>query len=290
MKRIFTLIAIIGVILGCSNNNENEEYVNILEADKTELSAISGGEITKITVNEGDKVEKGELIAVIDTTKIELELEALKTKVEEVMVGIDLAEEKLKIAEQDMKYLKDKFERIKKLYKAGSATRQKFDDIKNKYDKTLNNINIQRLNIEKMNSSLKNLVVQKKILKNKIEDAKIKSPSGGLVNDLFYKKGEALPAFRPIAEIVEIETLEVNVYLSAAELQSIRIGDGAIITIDNNPKIFNGKIVHIGNKAEFTPKEILTPETRSSLVYSVTIEIQNKDYILKDGMPVKVDL
>ena len=49
-----------------------------------------------------------------------------------------------------------------------------------------------------------------------------------------------------------------------------------------------GKIAWISPRAEFTPKSILTPETRTSLVYAVKIDVPNPDGVLKHGMPVEV--
>ena len=51
-----------------------------------------------------------------------------------------------------------------------------------------------------------------------------------------------------------------------------------------------GKIMWISPQAEFTPKTILTPDTRTSLVYAVKISIANQEGILKHGMPVVITL
>ena len=62
------------------------------------------------------------------------------------------------------------------------------------------------------------------------------------------------------------------------------------MTIDGLSETLQGSIIWISPKAEFTPKTILTPNTRTSLVYAVKITIPNKEGILKHGMPVVINL
>ena len=53
-------------------------------------------------------------------------------------------------------------------------------------------------------------------------------------------------------------------------------------------QVFRGTVAHINSEAEFTPKNILTPDNRNSMVYGVKISIQNRDNLLKVGQPVDV--
>ena len=62
------------------------------------------------------------------------------------------------------------------------------------------------------------------------------------------------------------------------------------VRIDGMDKELQGIVGWISPKAEFTPKTIMTPETRTSLVYAVKINIENPDGILKDGMPVVIKM
>jgi len=64
-------------------------------------------------------------------------------------------------------------------------------------------------------------------------------------------------------------------------LPRIKTGQEAKVKIDGTEQTLSGKISWINAKAEFTPKTILTPETRTSLVYAAKVLIQNPDHILK---------
>jgi HlyD family secretion protein len=55
-------------------------------------------------------------------------------------------------------------------------------------------------------------------------------------------------------------------------------------------KSFEGKITHINDQAEFTPKNVQTQKERSNLVYAVKVTFANPDGVLKPGMTLEVSI
>ena len=81
--------------------------------------------------------------------------------------------------------------------------------------------------------------------------------------------------------------MKLKVYVSGAQLATVKIGKQCTVRIDNGKKgytSFPGIISYISDKAEFTPKIIQTKEERVILVYAVDIEVKN-DGSIKSGMP-----
>ncbi|OPX31428.1 hypothetical protein B1H10_08825 [candidate division KSB1 bacterium 4484_188] len=93
-----------------------------------------------------------------------------------------------------------------------------------------------------------------------------------------------------MVEVIDLSQVWVKIYVSETLLPQIRVGQEVEIVPDGSKSSLQGTISWISPKAEFTPKTILTPETRTSLVYAVKIRIPNKDGILKQGMPVEIHL
>jgi membrane fusion protein YbhG len=76
------------------------------------------------------------------------------------------------------------------------------------------------------------------------------------------------------------------IYITEKELGRIRLGDGAEIKIDAFPeRTFPGKVTYISPEAEFTPKNVQTKEDRVKLVFGVKVEIENREGLLKPGLP-----
>jgi HlyD family secretion protein len=94
-------------------------------------------------------------------------------------------------------------------------------------------------------------------------------------------------AGKPLVKIADLSVIKLKVYVSGAQLGSIRTGQEVTVRIDKGKKdysSFTGKISYISGKAEFTPKIIQTKEERVTFVYAVTIDVIN-DGSMKSGMP-----
>ena len=70
----------------------------------------------------------------------------------------------------------------------------------------------------------------------------------------------------------------------------ITIGQAATVFTDAGGPGIAGTIGYISPKAEFTPRNVQTAEERSKLVYRVRINVDNKDGVLKQGMPVEAEI
>ena len=94
-------------------------------------------------------------------------------------------------------------------------------------------------------------------------------------------------AGKPLVKIADLSVIKLKVYVSGAQLGSIKTGQNCTVRIDDGKKgykSFTGTISYISGKAEFTPKIIQTKEERVTLVYAVTIDVMN-DGTMKSGMP-----
>ena len=77
------------------------------------------------------------------------------------------------------------------------------------------------------------------------------------------------------------------IYVGDTDLGRVKLGAPADLVIDTYPnKTFPAKVIYISPIAEFTPKNVETKEDRTKLVFGVKLEVDNKDGILKGGMPV----
>ena len=69
----------------------------------------------------------------------------------------------------------------------------------------------------------------------------------------------------------------------------LSLGQTIALVTDANQRI-EGKITFISPKAEFTPRNVQTADERSKLVYRIKVTVDNREGILKPGMPVDAEL
>lgn len=125
-------------------------------------------------------------------------------------------------------------------------------------------------------------------MRKHLRDAEILSPLDGNVLVRYADRGELLGQGSPVFEIADLKDLWTKIYVPETRLPGIRLGQPVKIRVDGSETELTGTVSWISESAEFTPKTILTEETRTSLVYPVKIRVPNDKQLLKIGMPVTV--
>lgn len=145
-------------------------------------------------------------------------------------------------------------------------------------------LEIAQIQLEQYN----NILIQSK---TELEKLIIKSPINGTVNSLVIKQGEFVSMGKILAEIYDNENVEIRAYVSEANIGNIKVGQKTEIYVDSDKsKIFEGKVIKINDKAEFTPKNIQTKEERVNTVFEVKIKVLNSEGVIKPGMPVDIKI
>ena len=120
-----------------------------------------------------------------------------------------------------------------------------------------------------------------------LEDLSIIAPSPGIITNRVADKGEVVAAGAPLFSLVNLDQLYLKVYIPEPNIGKVRIGLKARIHTDSFPeRPFDATVRYISSRAEFTPKEVQTPDERVKLVYAVKLYLDdNPDHCLTPGMP-----
>jgi len=289
----FTFLYMLSVLLilaGCSGDDNDLQYTGILEGTSVQVPALTPGQVISIPVTTGEFIERGKILAIIDSTDLTYQREQLVAALDELMIQLETAQINVSRANKDYAYLKTTHDRIDNLYKSEAVTKQKLDDVTNSLQKSQTALSNAKQSLSRIAAGQKRIEAQIKSINKKINDARIIAPTSGIITTIYYEAGEAIPQFLPIMEIINIAKIEVKIYISEELLSTIKYGQQVTVRIDGLENSLTGQIIWVSPKAEFTPKTILTPNTRTSLVYAIKISIPNEDGILKHGMPVVISL
>ena len=127
-------------------------------------------------------------------------------------------------------------------------------------------------------------------LEKSIGDATLQSPVAGLVTEKLVEVGEMIAPRAPAVVVVDLDHAWADVFVPEPTVPQIKIGQPATVFTDAGGAGIAGTITYISPKAEFTPRNVQTAEERSKLVYRVRITVDNKDGVLKQGMPVEAEI
>ncbi len=275
-------------LTACSKKAEIDVYTGVLEGKSIRVSALSPGKIVDFRVERGEEVQTGDTLAIVDSTELFFQKEQFEAGLKELQVQSEIAVTSLQQAILDLNYISEKYQRVKKLTTDQSMPQQALDDLKIQLDRGQAAKKTSEQKIKSLRAKHEQLSARIKSVQKKIEDCFILAPAEGIIANKFFERGEAVPLMAPVVEIIHIKSLDLRIYIAENLLPKIVFGQKVIIRVDGLEKNLTGTISWISPKAEFTPKTILTPETRSSLVYAVNIRIKNPDGVLKHGMPVEV--
>lgn len=112
------------------------------------------------------------------------------------------------------------------------------------------------------------------------------APTNGVVKTRVAEPGETVTIGSPVAVLLDSTRPWLRVFIPESRYGLIKIGDRATVTADSFPnRQFEGRVVEIASEAEFTPKNVQSPEERVKLVFGVKIDLRNAGDALKPGMP-----
>ncbi len=283
------LLVIISAILltGCKNTSDEADAFGNFEATEVMVSSETSGRILQFDTKEGNLIDKGARIALIDTTLFHLQRAEIDAGMKSVRTRISSISAQNEILNQQIENLNVNIDRINKMLKDDAATQKQLDDLTGQVSVIYKQIAANNTQKTSVYAELSVFESKKATLNEQITRSCVKSPLNGTIIEKYSEEGEMTAAGKPLVKIADLSVIKLKVYVSGAQLGGLKIGQKCTVKTDNGEKGFNsftGTISYISGKAEFTPKIIQTKEERVTLVYAINIDVLN-DGTLKSGMP-----
>jgi multidrug resistance efflux pump len=115
------------------------------------------------------------------------------------------------------------------------------------------------------------------------QEMSVRAPMDGVIESIDVEPGDLVQP-GPIVRIVDPEELELVVYVSAAMLSRIRLGQRLSLTADGDDATYEGEVIFMANQGEFTPRNLQTEEARSRQMFGIKLRVPSYDGALKAGM------
>lgn len=130
-----------------------------------------------------------------------------------------------------------------------------------------------------------------KTVEARLREMAVRAPADAVIDSLELEPGDLLTPGEPVARLVLSSKLWVKVYVPENKLGAARPGEKVALAVDSFPgKSFEGRVSRVSHQAEFTPRNVQTPETRSTQVFQTRIEISDPQHELRSGMTATVTL
>ena len=292
MLKIFMtgILAAFTLLAGCSGNGKEPGGSGFIEANEVVVSAETAGRILTRNFDEGSIIKTGDTLAVIDPSRIEIELASARAGRETAEASLNTARIAVATAADAEKYARSERDRIGRLAKSGSATQRQLDQLEYELTQATNTLHSASSNVTVIEAQINKIDADIDRLNRQLVDCYPLSPSSGVVTEKYISPGELVSPGKALLKISQLDTVWVKVYLPSAEFSEVKIGGTAHVSTEAGHGIYNGDVIWTSDQAEFTPKNVQTEKSRANLVYAVKVRIVNTDSKLKVGMPVYVTL
>ena len=286
-----------------------------------------GGRVTELAVGEGDRVQVGAVIARLDTADTQLAIQRAKADREQAAAGLRLlqagarpeeirqaaaevqtAEADSNAAEAELQSATADLERFEALLKSNSGSQKQRDDAATRRAVAAARLAASRQRARAAGEALARLKAgarvdeiaaarakvaaadaQMSALEKDLADAVLTSPVAGIVTLKLIDAGEVVAPRTPVVVVTDLDRAWANVYVDEPVVPRLKLGQKMVLITDAGHRL-DGTITFISPKAEFTPRNVQTAEERSRLVYRIKVTTDNREGILKSGMPVEAEL
>jgi HlyD family secretion protein len=237
--------------IGKDSISSNFTYSGKAAASK-EISVVPTipGEVTGFHFEVGDTVTKNQVLFTVDSSDLADQLRS--------------AEANYNVSVLNLQNSEKTYNNNKVLFDEGIISETEMDQIKLAYESSKANIEALEINLD--------------VLKKKINDCSVTAPMSGVITNRNVEQGGYASQSAPAYIIMDLSTIKVEVGVSEQAVNSIQVGDEVAVkmsAISNTPLV--GKV------------STISPASNQTGTYSVKVELDNKEGIIKAGMLAEVN-
>jgi len=214
-----------------------------------------GGKLDRISVEQGDWVEKGDVMASLDMVPVRIQL--------------NQAEAAVAVAEVNLEDARTNYGRLLTLKKKGTISTREYEKA--------------RLAFESARAGLRQAEANEEMARYNADEAAIKAPFAGHVTARYAEEGDILnpmPGTPGVATLMDISSVRIEGTVPAPEIKHTRKGLEALITVDTYPDTtFTGSVYSVSPAAGI--------QTRS---FPLEVKVRNPHLQLKPGFFARVEI
>ena len=320
----FTLAALVAaalVLSACSDDRRSGDrsapltlYGNV-DIREVQLAFQDAGRIRALPVDEGARVAAGQVVAELDPTRYQLELQRLNGEVAaqtQVLARLRQGSRPQEVARAraaaasaraSLADAATQLARKQQLRTVNRISVQEVDTARTRVETLQANLKAaeeevslvvegpRQEDIAAAEASLAALAAARDLAAQRLEDTRLLAPAAGVIRTRILEPGAMAAPGAPVFTLALTDPLWVRAYISEPDLGLVHEGMRAEVRTDTLPdKAYQGWVGFISSTAEFTPKTVETTELRTKLVYRARIFVCDPQEELRLGMPVTVTL
>jgi HlyD family secretion protein len=262
-----------------------------LEADEVDIDTKFAGRIAKLFIDEGDVVQPGQVVAMMNTEDLRATLKKDEALVSEAQQALD--ETKANLAQQQTQviFAKQELARSAALVPKGFATVEQLDQRHQQLAAAIAGQDAAAQRVSEAQHAFDAATHDVELYRINILDNTLVAPKEGPIEYRVANVGEVLPAGGKVFTMLDASYVYMDIYLPTAEAGRVVLGSDARIVLDAYPNhVIPAKVVFVASQAQFTPKTVETKDERDKLMFRVRVRIDSdrlkgRARLVRSGLP-----
>lgn len=248
-----------------------------IEADLIDISTRLTGRVAEISVREGDLVQQGDLLAVMDTSELEAQQMRAQAAVASAQAAVMVAEAGVTQAEAKLALSQSELARTETLNERGVVSGEELDIRRTEGQLAVAGLAAARAGVIAQQRAVDAENASLGEIEARIADSALYAPAEGRVLYRLAQPGEVLGSGGKVLTLVSLSEVYMEFFLPASAAPRVRLGDEARIVVDVRPDMAIPAVVSfVAPQAQFTPKQVETREERESLTFRIRVRIPSE--------------
>jgi HlyD family secretion protein len=274
-------------IVSASGKIQAKRFVN--------MSAVQMGRVTRLAVEEGDRVKAGQFLLQIDPNILRGSVQRGEAAVAGARSGLEQARVGVATAEANLSLARDQVKRQRELWKEGLTTREALDQAESLLKVRETELEARQSEVQSREHMIQQETASLSTSRYNLDQVTLSAPFDGIVTRRNIEEGENVVvgtmnnAGTQLLTVADMSVIEAEVEVDETEIPTVKIGQPAKVTIDAMPgQTFTGKVTEIGNSPLQTTAQ--TQAGQQATNFKVTVQIDGQIAEARPGFTCSAEI
>ncbi|QGM45637.1 HlyD family secretion protein [Methylocystis heyeri] len=292
---------------------EDGAYLGYVEGDLLYIGPIEGERLGALSVESGDQVAAGALLFEMETPLLEAQRREAADRISQMRAQLENLQAALNRPQQvavleatverrkaELLLSQQNFERQKILYAQKDVSKATLDNAQMALSRDEANLKEAERQVDAAlltgrtqeiraaEAAMQQAGSALNQIKIRIERQRVHAPAAGVVQEVFFRRGETVTAGQPVLSLLPPENRKARFYAPQARLARFRLGGRVRVACDGCADNLYAKIFYISGREEFTPPVIFSDDERQKLVFKIEARMEGAATELPLGLPLRI--
>jgi HlyD family secretion protein len=263
-----------------------------IEATEVDVATKLAGRLAEVRVQEGDRVEQGQVVAVLDTDALQAQQRQVRAELRQAEQERQHALAVVEQRESELDFARRDLDRLQRLSRTDQfVSEEQVDQARTGVRSAEAALWASRVQVVAAEAAIEAAQAGLERVEVDIADSTLQAPRGGRVLYRLAEPGEVLGVGGKVLTLLDLGDVYMVIFLPTSAAGRVPLGAPARIVLDAAPEyVVPAEVSFVAPRAQFTPKQVETQSVRESLAFRVKVRVDPEllaryETLVKTGLP-----